>query len=367
MSLPLGRAALAAALVALLAAPGRAADPEGAAPKTDGAANASAPTAQPAAAHDEKDDGELVDGIVAQVGTEVVLRSEVDRVAKPIEAKVREKGGTDADVQLLRSDILDKLIERKLVALVAKRAEVDATEFEVDDAIANIAKENHLDLEGLKKSVAAEGLAWDVYRQRVKEEIIQHKVLNGMVRSRVKVEESQIRKLYDQRYGAMPAAGGQELHLVHMAVGAEPGKPATVKPACDKVRRGLARVRNGEDFMTVATEVSQASPDLGWLPQNALAPWMQNAIGHLEPGQVSDVIELPGNVGCAVLTLVERRTIEPLSYDQAKGQLRELLADQAFQEEYVRFIDRMRRQTYVERRGEFANETAAVSSPPPIR
>jgi peptidyl-prolyl cis-trans isomerase SurA len=364
MSSPFGRAALAAALVALLAAPSRAADPEGAAPKTNDAANASAAPAQPAVAHDEKDDGELVDGIVAQVGTEVVLRSEVDRVAKPMEQKVRAKGGTDADIQMMRSDILDKLIERKLVALVAKRAEVDATDFEVDDAIANIAKENQLDLEGLKKSVAAEGLAWDVYRQRVKEEIIQHKVLNGMVRSRVKVEESQIRKLYDQRYGAMPAAGGQELHLVHMAVGAEDGKPASVKAACEKVRRGLARVRNGEDFVTVATEVSQASPDLGWLPQNALAPWMQNAVGHLEPGQVSDVIELP--VGCAVLTLVERRTIEPLSYDQAKGQLRELLAEQAFQDEYVKFIDRIRRQTYVDRRGEFANETASVSSPPPI-
>jgi peptidyl-prolyl cis-trans isomerase SurA len=363
MSSPIGRAVLAVALFALFAAPSRAADPEGAAPATAGAGVPAAPPAA-AASHDEKDDGELVDGIVAQVGTEVVLRSEVDRVAKPMEQKVREKGGTDADIAMMRSDILDKLIERKLVALVAKRAEVDATDFEVDDAIANIAKENQLDLEGLKKSVAAQGLTWDVYRQRVKEEIIQHKILNGMVRSRVKVEEAQIRKLYDQRYGAMPAAGGQELHLVHMAVGADDGKPASVKAACEKVRRGLSRVRNGEDFATVATEVSQASPDLGWLPQNALAPWMQSAVSHLEPGQVSDVIELP--VGCAVLTLVERRTIEPLSYDQAKGQLRELLADQAFQDEYVRFIDRIRRQTYVDRRGEFA-ATADVSSPPPIR
>jgi len=364
MSSLIRRAALAAALVALFAAPLRAADPDGAAPTT-GAAAAPATAAPAAAPHDAKDDGELVDGIVAQVGTEVVLRSEVDRVAKPMEQKVREKGGTDADIQMMRSDILDKLIERKLIALVAKRAEVDATEFEVDDAITNIAKENHLDLDGLKKSVAAEGVEWDVYRQRVKEEIIQHKILNGMVRSRVKVDEAQIRKLYDQRYGAMPAAGGQELHLVHMAVGAEDGKPASLKAACDKVRRGLARVRNGEDFVTVATEVSQAAPDLGWLPQNALAPWMQSAVGHLEPGQVSDVIELP--VGCAVLTLVERRTVEPLSYDQAKGQLRELLADQAFQDEYVRFIDKLRRQTYVDRRGEFANQTADVASPPPIR
>ena len=345
------RAALA---VALFAAPARALDPQ----------DAPAPPAAPAAAPTGAAAGDLVDGIAAQVGTEVVLVSEVDRVVGPITEKARAKGATDADIQMIRSDILDKLIERKLILLVAKRAEIDATEFDVDDAINNIARENHLDIEGMKKSVAAEGLPWDTYRQRIREEIIQHKVLNGMVRGRAKVEESQIRKLYDQRYGAMPASGGEELHLIHMAVGADDGKPASVKAACEKVRRGLGRVKSGESFTSVATEISQASPDLGWLPQNALAPWMQQAVANLQPGQTSDVIELP--VGCAVLTLVERRTVEALSYEQAKAQLREVLAEQAFQEEYVRFIDRIRKQTYVDRRGEFAGGGSDVSSAPPI-
>jgi hypothetical protein len=71
-------------------------------------------------------------------------------------------------------------------------------------------------------------------------------------------------------------------------------------------------------------------------------------------------------VGCAVLQLVERREIEALSYEQAKPQLSELLMDQAFQEEYVRFIDRLRKQTYVERKGTFANASRLdVASPPP--
>lgn len=345
----------AAFAVALVAAPAFAEDPQDAAP-----APAAAPEAAPAPAAPPA--GELIDGIAAQVGTEVVLVSEVDRVAVPIEAKIRAKGGGDADIQMLRSDILDKLIERKLILIVAKRAEVEATDFDIDDAVNSIARENKMDIDQLKKSVAAEGLPWDTYRQRIGEEIVQHKILNGMVRPRAKVEEAQIRKLYDQRYGAMPASGGEELRLLHMAVGAEDGKPASVKAACEKVRRGLARVRSGEDFMTVASEVSQAAPDLGWLPQNALAPWMQAAVASLQPGQVSDVIQLP--VGCAALTLVERRTVEALSYEQAKGPLRDLLVEQAFQDEYTRFIERIRKQTYVDRRGEFATAIDVSSSPP---
>lgn len=328
------------------------------APNSDGAATPPAASGQPAAPS-----GELVDGIAAQVGTEVVLVSEVDRIAAPIESKIRQQGATDADIALLRSDVLDKLIERKLIGLLAKRAEIEASDFEVDDAIAGIAKENKLDVAGLKQSVEAQGLDYQAYRRRISEEIVQQKVLTGMVRPRVKVEESQVRKIYDQRYGAMPA-NGQELHLVHMAAGADDGKPKSVAAACDKVRRGLARVRAGESFNKVAMEVSQASPDLGWLPQHNLAPWMQQAADGLQPGQVSGVIELP--VGCAVLQLVERREIQALTYDQAKPQLSELLMEQAFQDEYVKFIERLRKQTYVERKGTFGEVSRLdVASPPP--
>jgi peptidyl-prolyl cis-trans isomerase SurA len=329
-------------------------------------APALAQAAEPGAAAQPAPSGVLVDGLAAQVGTEVVLVSEVDRIAAPIAAKVREQGGTEQDVAMLRSDVLDKLIERKLILLVAKRAEIEASDFEIDDAINGIARENQLTVEQVRQSVIDQGLTWESYRRRIGEEIVQQKVLGGMVRARAKVEESDIRKLYDQRYGAMPAAGTEELHLVHMAAGAEDGKPASEAAACEKVKRGLSRVRTGEDFDKVASQVSMAAPDLGWLPQHALAPWMQQVVSTLQPGQVSDVIQVPG--GCAVLKLVERRSVEALSYEQAKGPLRSLLVEQAFQQEYVRFIERLRKQTYVERKGVFAQTSQLdVASPPRLQ
>lgn len=353
MHLLVSLAGLAVLAGAVMAAPALAAD-ESATTAAEPQAEAPAPAPAPS--------GEIVDGIAAQVGTEVVLVSEVDRVSKPIEAKVREQGGGDADVAMLRSDVLDKLIERKLIQIVAKRAEIEATDFEIDDAVRSIAQENKMSVEEMQKSVAAQGLSWDAYRSRLAEEVVQSKVLGGMVRPRAKVEEQQIRRLYDQRYGAMPAAGGQELHLLHMAAGADDGKPDSIAAACDRVQRGLSRVRAGEPFGKVASEVSMAAPDLGYLPEHALAPWMRETVAGMQPGQVSGMIRLP--VGCAVLQLVDRRTIEALTYDQAKGQLREVLTEQAFQEEYVKFIERLRKQTYVERRGAFAE--LDVASPPPM-
>src|SRR6185436_790052 len=93
--------------------------------------------------------------------------------------------------------------------------------------------------------------------------------------------------------------------------------------ACTEVQLARDRVTSGEPFEKVAAQVSEAAPrdggDIGWLPLRSVAPWMSQALGNLSDGGVSEVLVLP--FGCAVLQLVERRVLEPVSYEQAKESL----------------------------------------------
>jgi len=304
---------------------------------------------RPGAGHAEE---VLVDGIAAQVGTDVVLVSDVARLSAPLETKMREAGAGDSDVAQMRGDVLERLIDRKLVALFAKRAEIQVNDLEVDDAIKGIAQENGMTPEQLRANVESEGMAWDTYRQRLGEEVLQSKVIAGMVRSKVRVEDAEVRAFYDQRYGDQPTTG-DEVHLQHIAVASGSDKPGAKKAACDRVRSALGRVRAGQEFMAVAREVSEGSPDLGFVPMASLAPWMVEAVDEMRPGSVSDVIELP--VGCAALRLVERRTVQPVSFEQAEDKIRQALFEQKFEKEFDAFIEKLRKQTYVERKGAFAN------------
>jgi peptidyl-prolyl cis-trans isomerase SurA len=294
----------------------------------------------------------LVDGIAAQVGTDVVLVSDVTRLSAPIEEKMRDAGAGDSDVAQMRGDVLERLIDRKLVALFAKRAEIQVNDLEIDDAIKGIAQENGLTPEQMRANVEREGMTWETYRQRLGEEILQSKVIAGMVRSKVRVEDEEVREFYDQRYGDQPTSG-EEVHLQHIAVAAADGKPAAEKAACERVRAALGRVRAGEDFMAVAREVSQGTPDLGYVPIAALAPWMRDAVEAMQPGSVSNAIELPG--GCASLRLVDRREVQPVSFEQAQEKIRQALFEQKFEKEFDAFIEKLRKQTYVERKGAFAD------------
>ena len=105
------------------------------------------------------------------------------------------------------------------------------------------------------------------------------------------------------------------------------GRPSAVictqEAACADAKLARDRVVGGEPFEKVAAQVSEAAPrdggDIGWLPLKSVAPWMSQALANLSDSGVSEVLVLP--FGCAVLQLVERRVLEPVSYADAKEAL----------------------------------------------
>jgi len=299
---------------------------------------------------------EIVDGIAAQVGSEIVLISEVQQIAEPAERRLHEQGATDKEIAMLHAEILERMIERALIRQVVRRAELDATEAEIDSAIESIATENGLSIEQLKKSVEAQGLPFKIYRERIRSEIEHAKVINGMIGARVRVEEKDIRALYDEEYADQPT-GGTEVHLRHILVPFDSEDPASRRLACDQTQKALLRIRGGESFGEVAAEVSTVNPeqggDIGWLHASSLAPWMTNAIDPLPAGGTSEVIEMP--FGCNLLHVVSKRPYEQVTYDAVRGRLADFLYQQRLGEEYSKFIEELREQTYIELKGVFAD------------
>jgi len=299
---------------------------------------------------------EIVDGIAAQVGSEIVLISDVYQIAEPTERKLREQGASDKEIAMLRAEVLERMIERALIRQVVRRAELDATEAEVDSAIERIASENDLSIEQLKASVEAQGLPFKTYRERIRSEIEHAKVINGMIGARVRVEEKDIRALYDREYGDQPE-GGTEVHLRHILIPFDSKDPGARRRACDQTRKALVRIRGGEPFQDVAAEVSTVNPekggDIGWFHTRSLAAWMTDAVDRLSDGGTSDVIEMP--FGCNLLHVDEKRPYERVTYESARPRLAEYLYQQRLGEEYSKFIAELREQTYIERKGIFAD------------
>lgn len=312
---------------------------------------------------------EVIDGVAAQVGNDIVLVSEVTQYTEPVERQIREAGAGDDDVLRMKSEVLERLIERKLIDQVVKKAELEATDAEVDQTIAAIAKENNLSVEKLQQTVEAGGMPMAVYREKIRGEIQHAKVMNGMVRARVSVEEEEVQRLYQKRFANAPE-GGAEYHLRHILLPFISPRPEQKAVVCKKAEQALARIKNGEGFQQVASELSAVNPerggDVGWVHERLLVEWMAPVVRGLQPGQTSSVIE--SAFGCNVLQVVEKREFKKKSYEEARAQLFEELYRDRMDTEYGRWMDKLRTQAYIERKGIFAKagtSRPAVGQGPP--
>jgi peptidyl-prolyl cis-trans isomerase SurA len=308
----------------------------------------------------------MVDGIAAQVGSDIVLQSEVLRMVEPMEARLRAAGAPEAEIAKLRAEGLERMIEWRLIEQVVRQAELYATDAELDSTIETIASENGLTLQQLHESVESQGMTAEQYREQIKRELERTKVVNAMVRSQIRIDEQEVQRLYAERF-ANQREGGEQSHLRQVLVtyGGDTGRER--EAACGAVRGALARIRAGEPFEAVAAEVSvvagEIGGDIGWVDGAAMAGWMKDVVGPLEPGATSDVIELP--FACVILQLVERRTFKPLSYAEAKPQLEEEVYARHMEEKYTEWMEKLRENTYIERKGHFADAATLRRSAAP--
>jgi len=280
----------------------------------------------------------------------------VREITDPIEARMREQGARDSDVLLMRSDVLDRLIDAKLVENMVRRLELQATAEEVDAAIRSIASDTGLTVEQLIRSVTSHGLTFEEYRRKIQREIERSKVVGAVVRSKVRVSEEEIVARYREEYGSQ-ADGGTEVHLRHIIVAFGDQLLRDRETACDIAADGLARLRRSEiSFPALARQISNANADvggdMGWMHERDIAAWMAPAVRALDDGEVSDVIEMP--FGCNLLQLVERRDFEPTTLERAAPRIEQEIFREKTEQEFTAWIEQIRSQSYIERKGVFA-------------
>ncbi|MDC3962337.1 SurA N-terminal domain-containing protein [Polyangium jinanense] len=121
----------------------------------------------------------VVDRIVAVVDREVITLVEVRRRAEPFLrtlASLDEAARTVAEVRMYR-DLVDRIVEERLIARRARMASITVTASEIDTAIDSIAQTNKLSREALLAEARTTGLSEADYRDEIYRQILSFKCL----------------------------------------------------------------------------------------------------------------------------------------------------------------------------------------------
>lgn len=119
-----------------------------------------------------------IDGIAAAVQDKVITTSELDQAVS--QYKLGLKGQAQAlPEKQLRSEILDHLIDEKVLLMMAQKLQVKVSKKEVDHTIKMMAKEKNQTVDAMADSLSKHGITLKDYKQRV---------LDQMLLARVQVE-----------------------------------------------------------------------------------------------------------------------------------------------------------------------------------
>jgi peptidyl-prolyl cis-trans isomerase SurA len=262
-----------------------------------------------------------IDGIVAVVEEDVILRSELNRAVANIRTQFANREDQLPPPDVLEKQVLERLIVMRLQLQRAEAAGVRISDIELEQAISRIAQQNQISLEQLRAQLTRDGVSYDEFRQQLREELTAQRLRQTLVQSRVAVSDTEI----DIALASESMKKGQVhvgLILVGLPDGADAEQIATAKTKIDGIK---ALLDKGEmDFNAAAIRYSDHQTaleggDLGWRSFDEIPPLFGNLVQGMQPGEVSQPIRGPS--GYSLLKLIDTReqTTQSVTEYNARG------------------------------------------------
>jgi peptidyl-prolyl cis-trans isomerase SurA len=283
------------------------------------------------------------DYIVAIVNSELVTAVEVEQRLDRARATV-----SGASEDKLRTKVLDELIEERVIITYARDSGIKVEGPEIDRAVSGVAAQNKMTLQQLRDRLKAEGLEYPRFRDSLRDQLMVERVREREVQGRIRVGDDEIENLLDKQRGE--AANDVEYDIAQILVSIPADASAEVlAQRRARADAALARVRGGEDFAKVATEISEDGNrshggQIGLRPAKRLPDAFVDVVRRLNVGQVA-AAPLQTAAGFHVLKLIERRETAAFTIPQTHA--RHILlrvSARAPTELVVKRIDELRQQ-----------------------
>jgi len=261
------------------------------------------------------------DYIAAVVNQELVTAGELQQRLARIRDDANRSRTQLPPPATLRKQVLDTLIDERVLVTNARENGARVEEPELDRAVANIATQNQLSIPQLRERLRLEGQSYAKFRDNIRDQLMVERLREREVASRIRISDVDIDDLIEKR--RIAAGGGMQINVAQILVPVPEGaSDAVVEERRAKAAAALARTRGGEDFATVAREVSEdgnraQGGEIGLRPADRLPDVFLKAVQGLKPGEIAREL-LRSGAGFHVLKLIERPESGAFTVDQSR-------------------------------------------------
>jgi peptidyl-prolyl cis-trans isomerase SurA len=251
------------------------------------------------------------DYIVAVVNSEPVTNNEVRARMLRTEQQMAQQGAQVPPPKELARQLLERIIVERSQLQLARESGVQVGESAVDDAVLNVARQNQMSVEELRRRISADGMDFTQFRADLRNELLLTRVRERELESRAKVSEQEIDQFIREQQSGASEPALMELNLAQILVTVpENASPTQVASLQARAQLALDRARSGSDFAALVKEFSTApggSSDgqMGLRPADRYPQIFIDATQNLAAGGLSDLVR--SGAGFHILKVIEKK------------------------------------------------------------
>ena len=225
------------------------------------------------------------------------MESQINSGLENMITRYKDQNIPTPPMESLREQVIESLIVEELQLQLANRAGVRISDAELNDAITRIAANNEMGLEQFIDYIVKDGESYEDFRENVKKQMIVQRIQRGRVGNEIDITEKEFQAFLatDESLTTLEP----ELLVKQILV-----------QTLDEADKAIQRIENGEDFSSVAKDISLSSNAVNgglmqWRKAADMPDLFSNAIDKKEVGFISQPLE--SGAGYHILMLFDKR------------------------------------------------------------
>jgi peptidyl-prolyl cis-trans isomerase C len=263
--------------------------------------------------------------VVVTVNDQPIYLWEVRLLIPQVQNEFAGRGAPPKQQEILNL-AMRRIIDSRLLGQEALRRDLKPDDARVEAAMQQIEGQAG-GREGLDATLKNLGATYEQLRAGVTERDLVRVFMETQIEPQITVTTDEMAAFYDANPQMFERP--DVVRARHILIRVQPDStPAEKNEARARAEAARQRVIDGEDFATVAREVSEGTEasnggDMGFFARGEMMPALTDAVFALEVGQISDIIET--QFGFHILKVEEKRAASKISYEEAQSQVRQLL------------------------------------------
>lgn len=293
----------------------------------------------------------VIERIVARVNDDIVTLTEYNneliRLRNDL-SRVYQGEELERAYEKQRDSALENIIQNKLLVQKAKEMGFGSKiDLEVSSYIEGFRKQNGIpDMKSLEQALAQAGMSMAMWREEIKNSILQEALIGTFVQSKVVTTDEEIQKYYDAHKAEFTKPA--EVEIAEIVFYLEGNKEADVQA---KGEAALERLKKGEDFADLAKKLSegptaQQGGNIGAFKFGTMAQDIQRSVFALPVGQYTGMLK--SKFGYQIIKVMSRKEAELIPVAEVKKNIQSKIYYDKYRPLLEKFLKEVRDESYVE-------------------